>query len=51
VCAGCAGRILDEVRATGGDARRICALFGMSVKGAARYTSTVEHPGLRDVCP
>ncbi|MEV8442152.1 hypothetical protein AB0425_32655, partial [Actinosynnema sp. NPDC051121] len=44
-------RILDEVRATGGDLRRICALFGMSVKGAARYTSTVEHSGLRNVRP
>lgn len=39
-------RILDEVRATGGDLRRICALFGMSVKGAARYTAILDHPDL-----
>lgn len=39
-------RILDEVRATGGDLRRICALFGLSVKGATRYTATLEHPDL-----
>lgn len=42
-------RILDEVRATGGDLRRICALFGMSVKGAARYTAILDHPSLLDV--
>lgn len=41
-------RILDEVRANGGDLRRICALFGMSVKGAARYTAILDHPGLTD---
>lgn len=39
-------RILDEVRATAGDLRRICALFGMSVKGAARYTAVLDHPDL-----
>lgn len=39
-------RILDEVRATGGDLRRICALFGLSVKAAARYTSILDHPDL-----
>ena len=42
-------RILDEVLATGGDLRRICALFGMSVKGAARYTAILDHPSLLDV--
>lgn len=36
-------RILDEVRATGGDVRRICELFGLSVEGALRYTSTYQH--------
>ena len=36
-------RILDEVRATGGDVRRICELFGLSVEGALRYTSTLDH--------
>ncbi|MFE5565054.1 hypothetical protein ACFQ68_08685 [Amycolatopsis japonica] len=39
-------RILDEVRATNGDLHRICALFGMSVAGAARYTAILNHPGL-----
>ena len=36
-------RILDEVRATGGDLHRICALFGLSVEGAMRYVSTLDH--------
>jgi hypothetical protein len=39
-------RILDEVTATNGDLRQICALFGMSVKAAARYTAVLDHPGL-----
>jgi hypothetical protein len=33
-------RILDEVRATGGDIRRICELFDLSVEGALRYAGT-----------
>ena len=33
-------RILDEARATGGDIRLICELFGLSVEGALRYTAT-----------
>ncbi|MGV9823474.1 hypothetical protein [Nocardia xishanensis] len=36
-------RILDELHATGGDVRRICDLFGLSVAGANRYASTLEH--------
>lgn len=32
-------RILDEVLAAGGDLRRICDLFGLSVKAASRYTA------------
>jgi hypothetical protein len=36
-------RILDEVRATGGDIRRICELFHLSVEGALRYTATLDH--------
>ncbi len=32
-------RILAEIHATGGDARRICDLFGMSISGALRYTT------------
>lgn len=39
-------RILHEIHATGGDVRRICDLFGMSVEGATRYLKTVEHPAL-----
>jgi hypothetical protein len=35
-------RILDEVNATGGDVRIICELFGLSVGGAMRYTTTIE---------
>jgi hypothetical protein len=36
-------RILDEVRASGGDVRRICELFGISVETAIRYTNTLDH--------
>jgi hypothetical protein len=39
-------RILSEIHATGGDIRRICDLFGLSVDGATRYLKTVEHPDL-----
>ncbi|MEV5750579.1 hypothetical protein AB0L00_22390 [Actinoallomurus sp. NPDC052308] len=39
-------RILDEAQATGGDARRVCDLFGLTVGGAIRYTGTVDHPGV-----
>lgn len=44
-------RILHEIHATGGDVRRICDLFGLSVSGATRYLETVEHPDLRDENP
>lgn len=37
-------RILHE--ATGGDVRRLCDLFGLSIKGAERYTATLGHPDL-----
>ena len=33
-------RILDEVRATGGDGRRVCDLFGLSVKAAHRHSGS-----------
>jgi len=33
-------------RATGGDIRALCDLFGLSVAGAHRYTATVDHPGI-----
>jgi hypothetical protein len=44
-------RILDEVRATGGDIRRICDLFGLTVADASRYTVTLEHPDLTQTVP
>ena len=37
-------RILDEAHATGGDVRRICDLFGITVGAAIRYTATVDPP-------
>lgn len=40
-------RILHEFHATGGDIRRVCDLFGLSITGATRYLKTVEHPDLR----
>lgn len=41
----------DEVpsprrRATGGDLRRLCDLFGLSISGAERYRSALNHPDL-----
>lgn len=39
-------RLLNEAEATGGDPRRICDLFGLSVGAALRYTSTVDQPGI-----
>ena len=39
-------RILNEAHATGGDARRICDLFGIGISAASRYTATVDHPDL-----
>ena len=39
-------RILHEIHATGGDIRRVCDLFGLSVEAATRYLGTIEHPDL-----
>lgn len=39
-------RILAEVHATGGDARRISDLFGLNIGSTNRYLDTVEHPDL-----
>ncbi|MGY0063911.1 hypothetical protein ACWY4P_46905 [Streptomyces sp. LZ34] len=39
-------RLLHEAEATGGDPRRICDLFGLSVGAALRYTGTIDQPGL-----
>jgi hypothetical protein len=33
----------SQIHATGGDIRRICDLFGLSVEGATRYLKTIEH--------
>lgn len=41
-----ADRILHEVQATGGDLRKICDLFGLSIQAAQRYTAVLDHPGL-----
>jgi hypothetical protein len=42
-------RILHEAHVTDGDARRLGDLFGLSVKGATRYTATVDHPAIADL--
>ena len=39
-------RILHEAHATSGDVRRLIDLFGLSVEGAQRYTTTVGHPAI-----
>ncbi|MFF1301609.1 hypothetical protein [Streptomyces sp. NPDC058307] len=49
-------RLLHEAEATGGDPRRICDLFGLSVGAALRYTGTVDESGqaehsLRNAAP
>lgn len=36
-------RILHEIRATNGDIRRVCELFGLSVDAALRYTTTTDQ--------
>jgi hypothetical protein len=39
-------RILQEIHTTGGDVRRICDLFGLSIETALRYALTLAHPDL-----
>lgn len=39
-------RIVHEVHATGGDLRRICDLFGLSIGAAQRYTAILDPPGI-----
>lgn len=39
-------RILHDALASGGDARRLCDQFGLSIKAARRYTTLVEHADL-----
>jgi hypothetical protein len=36
-------RILQEIHATGGDVRRVCDLFGLTISSAMRYTTTLGH--------
>lgn len=37
-------RILHEALVTGGDVRRLCDLFGLTVGGAERYVHTTDQP-------
>lgn len=39
-------RILHEAHATGGDTRRLCDLFGLSIAAASRFTNSIGHPDL-----
>jgi hypothetical protein len=39
-------RILHEAVATGGDPRRLCDLFGLSIGHASRYTDAIAEPSL-----
>ncbi|MCU1680221.1 MAG: hypothetical protein JWQ81_960 [Amycolatopsis sp.] len=41
-------RILYELNETGGDIRRLCDLFGLSVEGALRYSAALDPPGTYD---
>jgi hypothetical protein len=41
-------RIIDETIATGGDVRRICDFFGVTVNTAVHYSEVLDHPGLRE---
>jgi integrase len=42
-------RILNETHASGGDARRLSDLFGLSIQAITRYTATLDHPDLSDL--
>jgi hypothetical protein len=44
-------RIVQEIHATGGDIRRLCDLFGLTVDGAMRYTAALNHPDLETIRP
>jgi site-specific recombinase XerD len=44
-------RILQEIHATGGDVRRICDLFGLTISTAMRYRAALEHPDLTHARP
>lgn len=44
-------RILHEIHASGGDVRRLCDLFGLSVEAATRYAATLDQTDLGAVDP
>jgi hypothetical protein len=39
--------MVDEAIATGGDVRRICDFFGVTIATAVHYAAVVDRPGLR----
>lgn len=39
-------RIIDEAQATGGDLRRICDFFGVTMNTAEHYATVLNHPDL-----
>lgn len=41
-------RILYELHASGGDIRRLCDMFGLSITGASRYSTILAHPDLQN---
>ncbi|TNB75610.1 hypothetical protein FHJ30_02850 [Arthrobacter sp. BB-1] len=41
-------RILHELHANGGDIRRLCDMFGLSIAGASRYSAVLTHPDLQN---
>jgi len=41
-------RIVDETQASGGDLRRICDFFGVTIATAEHYATTLNHPDLND---
>lgn len=42
-------RILHELTASGGDLRRICDMFGLSITATSRYSAVLAHPGFQNV--
>lgn len=47
----CSDRILQGIYATGGDVRRICDSFGLSIAGASRYAATLGQPPFHEEIP
>ncbi|RFS85959.1 hypothetical protein D0T12_04790 [Actinomadura spongiicola] len=44
--AGCQDRIVDEALATGGDLRRLCDLFSVTIATAEHYAAVLNYPCL-----